>query len=88
MASKHRKRPLPGYEAHQGKGVGTGGESINPMGLPQEGESSIQSKDEICEAPSPGVPISAEKYRRLKKAAKGHPPKKSEPGQEDPSQQR
>ena len=59
------------------------GESIDPMGLHQESSSAIDARPR--EAPSPGVPIAARKYERMKKAAKNRRVRKSERAQEDPS---
>lgn len=59
------------------KGEGKGGESINPLALPEE-----PSDKPKREAPL-GLPVTPEEYERLKKAARRGPAPASEAGQED-----
>jgi hypothetical protein len=70
-------QPLPG--------VAGGGESINPMGLPDEQDRGEELSGNPRPAPSPGVPVSGDEYERLKERAKSVRQSSANHGQEDPS---
>lgn len=76
--SRKSKRNEPAIEPQEG--VGTGGESINPSGLPQHSE---PEENKPRAAPGPGLPISIEEYNRLKEAAKTAPTPAVSNAQED-----
>ena len=76
--SRKSKPNEPAIEPQEG--VGTGGESINPSGLPEHSE---PEEKEPRAAPGPGVPISIEEYNRLKEAAKRAPAAPVSNAQED-----
>jgi len=63
-------------------GSAPGGESINPMGLPEE-SSTFGTEPETNAAPAPGVPISDEEFRRMKEAVEHLPTPPVENAQED-----
>jgi len=86
--AKNRSR-LPNVHNEQAgpeKGVADGGESINPMGISDQEGPLTGAKDRYYEAPSPGVPISANKFEKLKQAAKSRRRLESEVAQQDPAQ--
>jgi len=58
------------------------------MGLPDDPAACGVAGKEHHDVPSPGVPISAEQYERLKEAAKTSPKPQSEHSQEDPAQKK
>lgn len=85
MARKeNRNQPAEKPQAGSFAGVAGPGESIDPMGLPEE-EVAAEAGGRLRAAPAPGVPMSEEEYQRLKRDAKvaSAPPVE---GQEDPSQ--
>lgn len=62
-------------------GKGCDGETIEPKKLPKSEQSEIDIPPRA--APAPGVPISAEEYERIKKAAESESASNSESAQED-----
>ena len=62
-------------------GEGCDGETIEPKKLPKSEQSEIDIPPRA--APAPGVPISAEEYERIKKAAESESASNSESAQED-----
>jgi hypothetical protein len=62
-------------------GEGCDGEAIEPKKLPKSEEGEIEIPPRA--APAPGVPISAEEYERIKKAAESESASNFESAQED-----
>jgi hypothetical protein len=60
-------------------GEGCDGGTIEPKKLPKSEQNEIPPRA----APAPGVPISAEEYERIKKAAESESASNSESAQED-----
>jgi hypothetical protein len=88
MGKKKIRPPQPPDEPQGTPQPGSAGpgESINPMGLPEEpADSAEQQRVRPC--PAPGVPVSPEEYERLKEKAKSEP-KEPVNAQEDPSKKK
>lgn len=64
-------------------GVASGGESINPWGLPEE--AAIDTGAGPKAAPPPGIPVSENEYKRMKEAAKHKAARRKTHAQEDRS---
>lgn len=71
MPKKPRRKPTDVKpEGGPHAGVTAPGESINPMGMPDELECAKTPPGHIRPAPAPGVPVSARIFERLKLKAK------------------
>ena len=73
----------PASEAEPQSGMAGPCESIDPMSLPEDPESAKPARGKPRPAPAPGVPMSAEKYKRLKEKAKHGPAPPAAHAQED-----
>ena len=88
MPKKRRPRAMDVKpEGGPHPGVAGPGESINPMGLPDEAECAEGSPERPRPAPAPGVPVSAKAYERLKlKAKQGAAPRLKHAQEDRPNQ--
>ena len=66
------------------RGVAHKGEPVNPGELPEESD---EAGGEPKAAPTPGVPISEEEYRRMKEVAEHRRPPRVKEAQEDHPQE-
>lgn len=78
----NKKPQDSGPAAEPQPGAAPEGESINPVGLPEEPDAAAREQ-KPKPAPGPGIPISDEEYERLKEAAGHSPAPAVENAQED-----